>query len=212
MKLPELKNRFKSKYAIRIVAGVLVVALVGTNLASSNVYAAKSSGKAAVESTEKTEETESTEKEDDGEKLVDKLTKNISVEETEIGKDETVYVIADNTGKEQNIIVSDHLINKDDKDTLEDASTLKDIENIKGNETFTQNGNKVTWKADGNDIFYQGTSTEALPVTQKITYFLDGKEVTPEELAGALENLSSHMEHSDGEDMGDKIKSWIENS
>ncbi len=35
---------------------------------------------------------------------------------------------------------------------------------------------------------------------------------TPEELAGALENLSSHMEHSDGEDMGDKIKSWIENS
>lgn len=35
---------------------------------------------------------------------------------------------------------------------------------------------------------------------------------TPEELAGALENLSSHMEHSNGEDMGDKIKSWIENS
>lgn len=35
---------------------------------------------------------------------------------------------------------------------------------------------------------------------------------TPEELAGALENLSSHMEHANGEDMGDKIKSWIENS
>ncbi len=43
----------------------------------------------------------------------------------EIGKEETVYVIADNTGKEQKIIVSDHLINNDDKDTLEDASTLK---------------------------------------------------------------------------------------
>ena len=35
---------------------------------------------------------------------------------------------------------------------------------------------------------------------------------TPEELAGALENLSSSMEHTDGEDTGDKIKSWIENS
>lgn len=69
------------------------------------------------------------------------------------------------------------------KDTLEDASTLKDIENVKGDETFTQSGNKVTWQADGNDIFYQGTSESELPVTQKLTYYLDGKEVTPEELA-----------------------------
>lgn len=35
---------------------------------------------------------------------------------------------------------------------------------------------------------------------------------SPEELAGALENLSSSLEHTDGDDTGDKIKSWIENS
>ena len=46
---------------------------------------------------------------------------------------------------------------------------LKDIENVKGDETFTQSGNKVTWQADGNDIFYQGTSESELPVTQKLT-------------------------------------------
>ncbi len=35
---------------------------------------------------------------------------------------------------------------------------------------------------------------------------------SPEELAGALENLSSNLEHTDGEETGDKIRSWIENT
>ena len=32
MKLPELKNRFMGKYMIKIVAGVLTVALLGSSL------------------------------------------------------------------------------------------------------------------------------------------------------------------------------------
>ena len=32
MKLPELKSKFKNRYAIRIIAGVLVVTLVSVNL------------------------------------------------------------------------------------------------------------------------------------------------------------------------------------
>jgi len=35
---------------------------------------------------------------------------------------------------------------------------------------------------------------------------------SPEELAGALENLSSNLENTDGEESGEKIKSWIENT
>ncbi len=35
---------------------------------------------------------------------------------------------------------------------------------------------------------------------------------SPEELVGALENLSSNLENSDGIESGDKIKSWIEQS
>ena len=41
MKLPELKNKFRNKYVIRIVAGVLVVAVVGSSATAYNVYAAK---------------------------------------------------------------------------------------------------------------------------------------------------------------------------
>lgn len=36
----------------------------------------------------------------------------------------------------------------------------------------------------GKDIYYQGTATEEPPVTQKVTYYLDGKEISPEDLAG----------------------------
>ena len=42
MKLAELKRKFKNKYTIRIVAGVLIVAVLGSTTAAYNVYAAKS--------------------------------------------------------------------------------------------------------------------------------------------------------------------------
>ena len=133
MKLPELKSKFKNRYAIRIIAGVLVVTLVATGSSVYSVNAAKA-GSAATENVEETEVSEEAEDTEDAESsLKDLLDNGSKVSEKEIGKEETVYVIADNTGKEQKIIVSDHLINNDDKDTLEDASTLKDIENYLGN-------------------------------------------------------------------------------
>lgn len=161
---------------------------------------AAKAGSAATETVEETEVSEETEDTEDAESSLKELLDNGSrVSEKEIGKEETVYVIADNTGKEQKIIVSDHLINNDDKDTLEDASTLKDIENVKGDETFTQSGNKVTWQADGNDIFYRGTSESELPVTQKLTYYLDGKEVTPEELAGKSGEVTIRFDYTNNQ-------------
>ena len=205
MKLPELKSKFKNRYAIRIIAGVLVVTLVATGSSVYSVNAAKA-GSAATENVEETEVSEEAEDTEDAESsLKDLLDNGSKVSEKEIGKEETVYVIADNTGKEQKIIVSDHLINNDDKDTLEDASTLKDIENVKGDETFTQSGNKVTWQADGNDIFYQGTSESGLPVTQKLTYYLDGKEVTPEELAGKSGEVTIRFDYTNNQKVTAKI-------
>ena len=70
-------------------------------------------------------------------------------------KDETVYVNADATGKTDSITVSNWLKNSGSvSGSLTDASELKDIKNIKGDETFTTSGNKLTWKTEGNDIYY----------------------------------------------------------
>ena len=132
-------------------------------------------------------------------KLKDALDDSIKFSEKEIGKEETVYVLADSTGKERKVIVSDHLINDENKDTIEDASTLKDIENVKGDETFKQDGSKLTWQADGNDIYYQGTSTKETPVSQTITYSLDGKEVKPEELAGKSGKVTIRFDYTNNE-------------
>lgn len=207
MKLPELKKRFTRKYVIRIIAGVLVVGMVGTGVSTANVFAAKT----AQESTESTESTEKDSKKSDTKdsdaesKLKDALDDSIKFSEKEIGKEETVYVLADSTGKERKVIVSDHLINDGNKDTIEDASDLKDIENVKGDETFKQDGSKLTWQADGNDIYYQGTSTKEAPVSQTITYSLDGKEVKPEDLAGKSGKVTIRFDYTNNETVKTKI-------
>ena len=99
-------------------------------------------------------------------------------------KEETVYVKADADGGVNKIIVSNWLKNEDGAQEIKDASELTDIKNVKGDETFTQEGKEITWQAAGNDIYYQGETTKELPVGVKITYYLDGREVSPEELAG----------------------------
>ena len=149
MKLPELKKRFTRKYVIRIIAGVLVVGMVGTGVSTANVFAAKT----AQESTESTESTEKDSEKDDSDaesKLKDALDDSIKFSEKEIGKEETVYVLADSTGKERKVIVSDHLINDENKDTIEDASTLKDIENVKGWQQTDLAGRRQRYLLSGN--------------------------------------------------------------
>ena len=34
----------------------------------------------------------------------------------------------------------------------------KEYKNVKGDETFTQDGENLTWNTDGADIYYQGTT------------------------------------------------------
>lgn len=178
MKLPELKEKLKSKYIVRVVAGVLTIALVGTGIGATAVFAEKNSTAVTAEADSTTGSCK------DADDIADKLMDSVSLKDNDADKDESVYLISDANGNVNKTIVVDHLKNKDKKDTLEDASNLSDIENVKGKEKFTQSGDKLTWQAGGKDIYYQGTATEEPPVTQKVTYYLDGKEISPEDLAG----------------------------
>lgn len=182
MKLPELKEKLKSKYIVRVVAGVLTIALVGTGIGATAVFAEKNSTAVTAEADSTTDSTTDSSK--DADDIADKLMDSVSLKDNDADKDESVYLISDANGNVNKTIVVDHLKNKDKKDTLEDASNLSDIENVKGKEKFTQSGDKLTWQAGGKDIYYQGTATEEPPVTQKVTYYLDGKEISPEDLAG----------------------------
>lgn len=178
MKLPELKEKLKSKYIVRVVAGVLTIALVGTGIGATAVFAEKDSTAVTAEADSTTDSSK------DADDIADKLMGSVSLKDNDADKDESVYLISDANGNVNKTIVVDHLKNKDKKDTLEDASNLSDIENVKGKEKFKQSGDKLTWQAGGKDIYYQGTATAEPPVTQKVTYYLDGKEISPEDLAG----------------------------
>lgn len=69
-------------------------------------------------------------------------------------------------GEVTDVTVSDWLKNSGDiSSDVEDSSDLTDVKNGKGDETFTQDGNTLTWNKDGQDIYYQGKTQRDLPVS-----------------------------------------------
>lgn len=103
----------------------------------------------------------------------------------DLSKDETVYVLAGADGSVKKIIVSDWIQNKAGAASFTDKSEMKDVENVKGSESYTMNGDNMrVWDAQGNDIYCQGTIDKELPVSLSVSYTLDGKTVSAEELAG----------------------------
>lgn len=123
-----------------------------------------------------------------------------STDTQNVYKEETVYVNADATGNSDEVTVSDWLKNSGSvSGNLTDESILKEIKNVKGDETFTENGDQLTWNTAGEDIYYQGTTDKELPVSVKLTYFLDGKEVKADELKGKSGHLKIQVQYTNNE-------------
>ncbi len=100
-------------------------------------------------------------------------------------KNETVYVLANADGSVKKIIVSDWIKNSLNEKSLKDKTELGDIKNVKGDESYVMDSDNMrVWNADGADIYYQGTISKELPVDLKVSYKLDGKAVSAEEIAG----------------------------
>lgn len=128
--------------------------------------------------------------------LLTQLSSGVSAERKDVYKDETVYVFTDERGNTNKILVNEVLKNADGRAELTDKTDLKDIVNIKGDETFTISGDTITWQAGGKDIYYQGTSDKRLPVDVKVTYYLDGKEIVPAQLAGQSGNVKIRFDYT----------------
>ncbi len=110
-------------------------------------------------------------------------------------KEESVYVKADTAGNVSKTTVTEWLKNPENGE-LADVSGLKDIRNIKGEEEFAKgNGQELTWRSEGSDIYYQGTTDEKLPVDVSISYKLDGKDIKAEDLAGKDGKLEIHIDY-----------------
>lgn len=99
-------------------------------------------------------------------------------------KDETVYVNMKADGGIDNIIVSDWLHNDAGNIKINDKTDLTDLKNIDTNKVLDVKDGKVNWNLEDGDVYYQGYCKKELPVNVKITYWLDGKEINPNDLVG----------------------------
>lgn len=111
-------------------------------------------------------------------------------------KEETVYSKLDASGGKYQTIVNNHIKNTEEENVIKDISDLLNIKNVNGDEEFTQEENNLIWKAEGKDIYYQGDSQKELPIECKITYELDGKEITAKDLAGKSGKVKIKIEYS----------------
>lgn len=101
----------------------------------------------------------------------------------DVDKQETVYASADAYGNIDKVDV-DVILRAGDLKTIEDISDLSNIRNTQSDERFTVDGNRLSFENKNEDIHYKGSSDKNLPIEVKISYFLDGKNVSIEEIKG----------------------------
>lgn len=125
------------------------------------------------------------------------LSNSSFIEAKKISKQESVYVNAGADGTVSQITVADWLKGSADiNGTIRDESDLSGITNVKGDETFTQDGKSVEWAAKGKDIYYQGETSQELPIDLKITYKLDGVVMEPKDMLGRSGKVEIHVAYT----------------
>lgn len=101
-----------------------------------------------------------------------------------VDKSETVYAKANADGTVTETTV-EAMLKARDGATIPDVAALRDIINKEGDEEYTTGAdNALTWQNSGSAITYEGKSDAALPVTTRVTYYLNGVETAPDDLAG----------------------------
>ena len=188
----KITKRLRKKAGMLVLAAVLVVAALIASVVggcTEQVKAAEnevSAEKSAETDNSSHKETKTTDADKNASKNAQASDSDKSADKgsDKTDKTETVYAKADPSGKVYDVSV-EAVLKNDGKGEISDYSTLSDIKNTEGDEEFTEKGsNVVVWENHGEDIHYKGTSTDALPVDVKISYYLDDKQVTADELKG----------------------------
>ena len=99
-------------------------------------------------------------------------------------KEETVTVEADASGTPLKTTVNTTLSGIQGNQVIEDTTDLKDLNVLYGEEQFEEKSGKVYFENRGQSISYTGTSDKSLPISVRISYFLDGKQLDATEMAG----------------------------
>ncbi|MGI6175458.1 MAG: hypothetical protein ACOYJC_04685 [Christensenellales bacterium] len=116
--------------------------------------------------------------------------------EPEIIKSETVYIEMEADGRLKSVIVNNWLQNRSQSDTIADESRLRELSITGADVSHHAEGERISWKANGKDIYYQGISYETPPINCRIRYKLNGKPIEPDELIGKSGRVTISVEYT----------------
>ncbi len=157
---------------IKAVSGVLAVVLVGTAAAGCQ--------------SEPATDNEILNQAQSGEEYVHQT---YTAAAENVKKDETVYVNTKADGTVYKVNVTDWIHTDTPQVRITDISNLSDIKNVKTLTLPIEENGKLYWDMDTTDLYYSGVTEEEPPVKFTIKYFLEGEEMTPEEIAGKKGNV-----------------------
>ncbi len=99
-------------------------------------------------------------------------------------KHETVYVNLYPDGRRRNVIDSTWIQNSRELKEFKDNTILKQVESVSGAKLIQNNNGDLVWDTNGDDVYYQSPVDKKIPISVDISYYLDGKKMSPEEIAG----------------------------
>lgn len=121
-------------------------------------------------------------------------------------KNETVYQIIDSNNNSTTTVTE--VLENIEGDVI-DESDLENILNINGEEQYFKDNNKLTWKSNGNSIYYQGNTNKKLPIDISIKYYLDDKEVNVKSLKGKAGHITIKINYKNNDKHGDLYTPFV---
>lgn len=114
----------------------------------------------------------------------------LHAEEVPSEKQEVIYIMTDSTGKVKDV----EAVNIFKGGNITDYGDYKDVRMLNTTDKITQDGNKITFSSSADKVYYQGTmNSTSIPWNIDIRYELDGKEISPDRLAGKSGKLKIYF-------------------
>lgn len=111
-------------------------------------------------------------------------------------KNETVYEHLNYDGAVKSTVVNEHLTHVGNGKTINDKTNLTDILNVNGNEKFDLKDNMLTFENKGKEIYYQGKTAKESPVGVNISYKLNGKDISLNDLLGKSGSVEITLDYT----------------
>lgn len=123
--------------------------------------------------------------------------------DTDLLKDENVYVTLMEDGTVSNVYVVNEFTSTSDSEVT-DYGKYSSVKNLTTDSEITQNGDEVSVDVTKGKFYYQGNlETKDIPWNISISYRLDGKEISASELAGKSGYLEIEIKTSENKNCND---------